>query len=158
MDIRKFSEDEFKTWLNELIELNDYLDGCVTCGLPRLLHKGQSCTQRSQVYSQEIVNIWKDYREKIKPIVVWMRREKDEEKETKAWIKSLEALTEKRNASNASRYPDLERLVEMLEKKWPEEDKAELGNMARVVKPAKVPIWTNDMTLETFFYYMLHPV
>ena len=62
------------------------------------------------------MNIWKDYRERVKPIFVWMRREKEKEKETTAGTKSLEALTEKINASNTSRYPGLERLVEMLEK------------------------------------------
>ena len=79
-----------------------------------------------------------------------MRREKDKEKETTAWTKSLEGLTEKMNASNASRDPGLERLMEMLEKKWSEEDKANPRSMAGVVKPVKVPTWTKDMTLETF--------
>ena len=64
-DGRKFSEDELKTRLNELIDLNDYLDGCVSCGLLRLLHKGQSFTRSRQGDSQEVVNIWKDYQEKI---------------------------------------------------------------------------------------------
>ena len=100
-----------------MIDLNDYLDGCVKCGLPRLLHKGQSCMKSRKGDTQEIVNIWKDYREKIIPIVVWMRREKDKEKETTAWTKSLEALTERMNASNVSRDPCIEKLVEMLEKK-----------------------------------------
>ena len=54
--------------------------------------------------SLEIVIIWKDYQEKIKPILVWIRRENDKEKETTVWMKSLEVLTEKMNASNASRY------------------------------------------------------
>ena len=49
MDVRKFLEGELKTRLNDLIDLNDYLDGCLTCGLPHLLHKGQSCMQSSQV-------------------------------------------------------------------------------------------------------------
>ena len=68
-----------------------------------------------------------------------MRREKDKEKETAAWTNGLETLAEKMNTSNASRDPGLERLVEIHEKKWSEEDKAKLRSMARVVKPAKVP-------------------
>ena len=47
-----------------------------------------------------------------------MRREKPKEKEPTAWTKSLESLNEKINASNVSRDPGLEKLVEMLEKKW----------------------------------------
>ena len=61
--------------------------------------------------SLEIVIIWKDYQEKIKPILVWIRRENDKEKETTVWMKSLEVLTEKMNASKDSRDPGLERLV-----------------------------------------------
>ena len=43
MNVRKFLEDELKSRLNDLIDLNDYLVGYVMCGLPHLLHKGQSC-------------------------------------------------------------------------------------------------------------------
>ena len=42
MDERKFSEEELKTKLNELIDLEDYLDGCETFGLLRLLHTGRA--------------------------------------------------------------------------------------------------------------------
>ena len=42
MDVRKFSDDELRTRLTKLIDLNDYLDRCVMCGLTYLLHKGQS--------------------------------------------------------------------------------------------------------------------
>ena len=62
MNVRKLSEDKLKTWLNDLIDLNDYLDGCVMCGLPCLLHKGQSCTQSSQAETQDECQIWKEYR------------------------------------------------------------------------------------------------
>ena len=47
-DVKKISEDELKTRLNELIDVNNYLDGCVTCSLPHLLHKGTTCTRSSQ--------------------------------------------------------------------------------------------------------------
>ena len=102
-----------KTKLNELIDL----DGYETCGLPYLLHKGPSCTRSSKVDSQVIVKVWKDYQEKIKPIGVSMKREKFKEKEMTAWTKSEEALAVDMKASNASRDPGLEKLVEMLEKK-----------------------------------------
>ena len=79
-----------------------------------------------------------------------MRRGKDKEKETLAWMNGLETSAEKMITLGASRDPGLERLVEMLEKKWSEEDKAKPRNMARVVKSTKVPTWTKDFTLETF--------
>ena len=80
--------------------------------------------QSSQADPQEECWIWKEYPEKIKLMVVWMKREKDKEKETTAWTKSLEALTEK---VNTSRDPGQAKLVEMLEKKW-KESKNKLKN------------------------------
>jgi len=47
-DIKKISDDKLKARLNELIDVNDYVNGCGTCGLPRLLHKGTTCIRSSQ--------------------------------------------------------------------------------------------------------------
>ena len=69
---------------------------------------------------------------------------------TAAWTKGLETFAKKMNTLNASRDLGLERLADILEKKWSEEDKAKPRNMARVVKLAKVPMWRKDMILETF--------
>ena len=61
--------------------------------------------------------------------------------EISAWTKRLEALTEK---VNNARYPGLaeilqgtKKLVEMLEKKWTDEDKVRLRNMVCLVKLAR---------------------
>ena len=50
--------------------LNDYLDGCKTCGLPCLLDKGTTCNQSSLGKAQEECYIWKKYKTRIKPIIV----------------------------------------------------------------------------------------
>ena len=90
---------------------------------------------------QEECKIWKEYRERIKPLVIWMKKEKNEEKETSVLTKSFEILCEKMNTMSASRDHGLERLVELFEKTCLEEDIARPRTMARVVKPAKVPTW-----------------
>ena len=96
----------------------------------------------------ERCRIWEEFKDRIKQRVVWMRRERDKENKIKSWMKSLEILLEK---VNTQRDPRLQQLVELMEKKWSSEEKT-LGtrNMARVVMPAKVPTWTNNMTLEMF--------
>ena len=71
-----------KTRLNYLIDIKDYLDGCVTCGLPRLLHKVTTCTRCSQADVQKECKIWTKFRERIMPIVLWMKSERDKEKDT----------------------------------------------------------------------------
>ena len=40
----KKAKDEAKKWLNELIDLDNYLDECKMWGLPGLLYKGNTCT------------------------------------------------------------------------------------------------------------------
>jgi len=69
IDIKKLFEDEANQRLNELIDLNYYLDGCQTYSLPCLLHKG-SCTRTSPAVVQEEYQIWEKYKTKIKPLVV----------------------------------------------------------------------------------------
>ena len=63
--VKKITEDEAKTQLYELIDLDNYLDECKTCGLPSLLHKGNTCTQSNRADLQEECKIWQEYRSMI---------------------------------------------------------------------------------------------
>ena len=48
----------------------------------------------------------------------------------------------------------LETLIETMEKKYSQEEKviaSRAANIAHVVKPAKVPTWTKDMSVKTFW-------
>ena len=40
VDIKKIYDDKLKAKLKELVDVNNYLDGCKNCGLPRVFHKG----------------------------------------------------------------------------------------------------------------------
>ena len=119
-NVNKISEDELKSRLNNLIDVNDYLDRCGTCGLLCLLHKGTTCTRSSQAEVLERCKISDVFRERIKPKVVWMKREKDKEKDMSSWTRSLETLVEK---VNNQRDPGLQQLVELMDKKRSNEEK-----------------------------------
>ena len=67
--------------------------------------------------------------------MVWIKRARNSEREQISWTKGLEVL------------------IETMGKKYSQEEKGialRAPNMAHVVKPAKVPTWTKDMSLETF--------
>ena len=87
-DVKKLTEDKAKKRLNELIDLNDYLDEWKTSSLLCFLHKG-ICTRGNHGDSQEEWQVWQEYRAMIKPLVVWMKRMRDSEKEKSQLTKTL---------------------------------------------------------------------
>ena len=91
--------------------------------------------------------MWKLNREKIMPMVVWMKRAVAEEKEKTGWTKSLQMMIDKMSEKDDG----MKSLIETFEKKLSQEEKGpRQPNMAKMIKPAKVPTWTKDMSLETF--------
>ena len=57
-NVSKISEDKLKSRLKYLVDINNYPDGCGTCGFPRLLHKGTTFTCNSKAAVQEECPIW----------------------------------------------------------------------------------------------------
>ena len=74
MDVQKLSEDEVRKRLNGLIEVNDYSYECQNCSLPVLLHKG-TCTQSNPADEKEECQVWKNFRNKLKPKVAKVESE-----------------------------------------------------------------------------------
>ena len=72
-EVKKLTEDDVKKKLNELIDLDYFMDAYVTCGLLHFLLKGEDCSKSNCVDTEEECQVWKDYREKMKPIVVWKK-------------------------------------------------------------------------------------
>ena len=87
IEVEKLTEDEVKKRLNVLIDLYDTNDTWEICGLPCLLHRGDTCIRSNHVKEKEEFRVLKAYRQKIKPIVVWMKRVVAEEKEKTGWKK-----------------------------------------------------------------------
>ena len=46
IDVTMMTEDEAKKCLNVMVDLDDYLYECKTCGMPDLLHKG-TCSRKN---------------------------------------------------------------------------------------------------------------
>ena len=53
---------------------------------------GEACTRSNRVGTEEVCEVWKDYQEKIKPIVVWIKSTRNLEREQMSWTKGLETL------------------------------------------------------------------
>ena len=70
---KKLTKDDVKKKLNELIDLSYFMDACVMCGLLHILQKGEDCSKSNCVDTEEECQVWKDYRDKMKPIVVWKK-------------------------------------------------------------------------------------
>ena len=80
--------------------------------------------------------VWKLYREKIKPMVVWMKRVVAEENYKTGWTKSLQIMIDKMSEKDDG----MKSLIETFETKFRHEEKGPgQPNMATVIKPAKVP-------------------
>ena len=63
-DLKKIADDKLKARLNELIDVNNDQNGCGTCGLLRLLHKGTIYSRSSQAEALEKCMIREDFRRK----------------------------------------------------------------------------------------------
>ena len=78
--LENLSNDDFKKCLAFQIALEDWTDECSKCGYPRLLdkdyalHRNTTCTR-----GMEVPNIlrenWKEYNERVKPILKMMKEE-----------------------------------------------------------------------------------
>ena len=82
------SEEEVKKRLNKLIDLGDWLIEFENCGLPQLLHKG-TCTRLSHPKKEEAIVPWREFIDKMKPLIAWMKRSRDTERTETMWKKGL---------------------------------------------------------------------
>ena len=127
------------------IALEDWTDECSKCGYPKLLHKDHvlhrdaACTQ-----GMEVPNIlrenWKAYSQRVKPILKIMKEDQRKEMEQGVLLQGLKELVTTITEGNKS-------LLHV--KKRELSPNANTQRPAKLTKPAKVPSWTKDMSLET---------
>ena len=125
------------------------MDDCSKCGYPKLLHKDHvlhrdaTCTQ-----GMEVPNIlrenWKAYTQRVKPILKMMKEETKKEMEQGVLLQGLRELID----SNTENIKSLFQNVKKREHS-PSSDSPS-PRPAKLTKPAKVPSWTKDMSLETY--------
>ena len=145
------TNDNLKKSLASQIALEDWTDECSKCGYPRLLHKDYvlhcdaACTR-----GQEVPNIlrenWKEFHKRVKPILKMMKEETKKEMEQGVLLQGLRELID----SNTENIKSLFHNVKKHEHSPSNDSHSFSPRPAKLTKPAKVPSWTKDMSLETY--------
>ena len=150
--LENLSNDNLKKCLASQIALEDWTDECSKCGYPRLLHKDfaihcdATCTR-----GMEVPNIlrenWKEYNKRVKPILKMMKEKMKKDMEQGVLLQGLKELI-------TSNTESIKTLFNYNTKKCeasPSNDSSlPPSRTAKLTKPAKVPSWTKDMSLETY--------
>ena len=80
VNLDNLSNDNLRKRLDSQIALTDWIDECSKCGYPRLLHKDYvlhrdaTCTRGMEV-PNTLRDNWKDYTQRVKPILKLMQTE-----------------------------------------------------------------------------------
>ena len=158
--------DNLKKLIGSLTLLDNVYDECGACGHSTLLHKDRLCT-RTENESPDIVNkIWSELRRRVKPILAKLKEVYSKEAEQNVLLDGIERLITQilgQNISNMNQYNEnITILVQSIKDTF---TKKEAGvstpsvstpasgvgvKTAKLTKPAKVPLWTKEMSLETF--------
>ena len=126
--------------------MEDIYDQCDKCRRPIILHQepGEECTREVDEGPDVINKNWSILKKRLKPILKEIKEERAEEKKQSVYLDGIE------------------RIVNTLKMNWkPSGDtKGKKSNSTGVstannkpkllTKPAKVPVWTKDLTLETY--------
>ena len=138
MDV--LSEEDLKKRLEKLVDLDTWDDDCVSCSKPSLLHIG-ACVRSEKVPPGELVEIWKTFKDRVKPILKRMKDKKKRELENNVLLDGLQRFMVHMTEVNVD---NMDKMCGALLRK------EEGAKPSRVIKPAKVPTWTKELSLETF--------
>ena len=138
-------DSELKKRIEGLEEL-DWFNECDLCRKPCLLHVGQCLRSEEDLPPDKMKELWNEFKSRTRPIMkeVMMERrraiEKDSLKDSLLeGFKSIMVHVQNENNVN------MEKLCGALVKKEETQTKP-----SRVVKLAKVPTWTKEISLETY--------
>ena len=129
------------------------MDECSKCGYPKLLHKDHvlhrdaTCTRGKE--NPNILNEnWKAYTQRVKPILRMIREDTRKEMEKEGLKEGLLQGLREIIDSNTENIKSLFQAVRKREHSPSMQSPSQ--RPAKLTKPAKVPTWTKDMTLETY--------
>ena len=145
-NIAQLSNKDLKKLVSEYISLDDIYDECDNCGRPVLLHQnpGEKCTRDVDEGLEVIAKNWKDLKRCLKPILKQIKEERLKEKEQNVYLDGIKQLVQE---IWMDRKPSSNTKV----KRDDAGDASTVNNKPRLLtKPAKVPKWTKDLTLETY--------
>ena len=127
--------------------------------LHKELHHEAACTKE-----QELPNIlrenWKEYRKRIKPILKILKDEFRKDLEQGVLLDGLTKLINSNTENMKKNTENMTSLVTSLKDSFKKETvssgsgsstvEARVNKVTKLTKPAKVPSWTKDMSLETY--------
>ena len=119
---------------------------CDNCGRPVLLHKepGEECTRESDEGLEVIAKNWRELKRRLKPILKEIEEERAEEKKQSVYLDGIRDIV---NTLKMNWDPSTDLKV----RKKDSAGVTTVNNKPKLLtKPAKVPIWTKDLTLETY--------
>ena len=102
-----------------------------------MLHKGP-CTRKEEIKEEEKVEVWESwdlFREKMKPIRKWQMEQEEKAKMQSDWLMGMREIVTLNN----------ENMVKVIDSMKVKENRT-----AKLVKPARVPAWTKEMTLTVY--------
>ena len=120
-----------------------------------VLHRDATCTRVMEVPNILREN-WKAYTQRVKPILKVMQTEREKGIEQGTFLKGLEKLmaTNTKNISwmMASNTENMKSFFQNIKKRElsPSGNSSPSPRPAKLNKPAKVPSWTKDISLETY--------
>ena len=142
------SNDDLKKHLASQIALEDWTDEWSKCGYPRLLHKDYilhrdaACT-RGMEGPNTLRENWTAYSQRVKPILKKLKEDQRKEMEQGVLLQGLKELVTSITEGNKS-------LLNVKKREHSPIMTSSSPRPAKLTKPAKVPSWTKDMSLETY--------
>ena len=131
--MKDFSNEELVKRFNALINKDNWEEECEWCVMPGMLHKGP-CTRKEETEYQEVYECWKMYRNRMKPIIE--SKQKQEEKVDDSGMEKFATVVSE--AFTSAQKP----LIEAILKRD--------NRPATIMKAAKPPTWTKNMTLDMY--------
>ena len=107
-----------------------------------MLHRDAACTRGTEVPNILKEN-WKAYTQRVKPILKMIREEAMKEKEQGVLLQGLRELID-------SNTENIKSLLNVRKREHSPSVHSPSPMPAKLTKPAKVPSWTKDMSLETY--------
>ena len=134
--VKDFTNDELEKRWNALANKDNWEEECEWCKMPGMLHKGP-CTRKEETNAfeyQKIYEGWNLYRNRMKLIIEL--KQKQEEKDDSAGMEKFATLVA--GAFTMAQKPLIEAVL------------GRENRTAKIIKPARPPAWTKNMTLEVY--------
>ena len=151
INLATLSDKDLKKLVSEYISLRDIYDEFEEYGRPVLLYKepGEECTRESDEGLEVIAENWRDLRRRLKPIIKDIEEERSEEKKRNIY---LEGIRETVTPLVDTLKMNMDTSGDPRAKK---SDPAVNNKPKLLTKPAKVLVWTKDLTLGTYIKQVL---